>query len=142
MAEYRQAARKIFEKSMGRKRRSWSEKDEREYERYERERAEKKAKDRADSEHRHEQIKVRWDLDEQQLSASKNKDRKLTEQKLKERKLNDLLTSIRESTENNDLVDRIDELIELVILQNLEIEYLMPFRRQWEEIETRYPGRL
>jgi len=79
---------------MGRKRRSWSKKAEKEYERYEREEAEKKAKDRADSEHRHEQIKVLWDLDEQRLSASKNKDRKLTEQKLKHRKLKDLRESL------------------------------------------------
>jgi hypothetical protein len=128
---------------MGRKRRRWSKKYEKESERLERELAEEKAKDRADSEHRHEQIKVLWDLNEQQLSASKNpKDRKLTEQKLKQRKLKDLPTSIRESTENDDLVDRISELIELVLLQDLEIEYLMKFRRDCEQIEAHYPDRL
>src|SRR5262249_11452441 len=102
---------------------------------------EKKAKDRADSENRHEDITVRWDLDEQKLNASKNpKDRKLTEQKLKRQKLDDLLESVKDSTDNCNLVDRISELI--VGLQDREIDYLMQFRRDWEQIEAYYPDQL
>jgi hypothetical protein len=127
---------------MGRKRRRWSKKAEKEYERRERELAEEKAKARSDSEDRQQKIKVRWDLDEQQLNASKNKDRKLTEQKLKEQKLKDLLKSARDSTDDDNLLDRISELIELAALQDREIEYLMKFRRDWEEIETHYPDQL
>jgi hypothetical protein len=128
---------------MGRKRRWWSKKAEKERERQERELAEKKAKDRADSEDRHEEIKVLWGLDDQQFGTAKNpKDRKLTEERLKNQKLKDLLKSIRNSRENDNLVDRISELIELVVLQDREIAYLMKFRRDWELIEAHYPDQL
>ena len=128
---------------MGRKHRSWSKKAEKESERRQPEEAEKKAKDRVDSDNRHEDIKVRWAFNEQKLNASKNpKDRKLTEQKLKRQKLDDLLESVKDSTDNRNLVDRISELIELVGLQDREIDYLMQFRRDWGQIEALYPDRL
>ena len=124
---------------MGRKRR----RSKKYYERLERELAEEKAKDRADSENRQERIKVLWDLDELRRNASKNpKNGKLTERKLKKQKLKGLLESISDSTGNKDLEAQITELIELAGLQDREIEYLMQFRRHWEEIEAHYPERL
>ena len=82
---------------MGRKRRWWSKKAEKERERQERELAEKKAKDRADSEDRHEEIKVLWGLDDQQLGTAKNpKERKLKEKQLKAQKLKQLLKSVED----------------------------------------------
>jgi hypothetical protein len=121
----------------------WSKKAKKEFERRERELAEEKAKGRSDSEDRQEKIKVLWGLDEQQIRAAKNpKERKLKEQKLKAQKLQQLLKSVEDLAGNHDLVDRVSELIELAGSQDREIEYLMKFRRDWEQIEAHYPDRL
>jgi hypothetical protein len=121
----------------------WSKKAARDHERLKREIAEREEKGRSDSEDRREGINAFWDLDEQQLRAAKNpKERKLKEQELKAKKLKELLKSVRDSTRNNDLVDRVVELIELAALQDCEIEYLMQFRCDWERIQAHYPEQL
>ena len=128
---------------MSRKRRGWSKKAEREYERRERELAEKKEKARSESEDRQEEIKVLWGLAEQQLGTAKNlKERKLKEKQLKAQKLKQLLKSVEDLTGHDDLVDPVRELIRLAVLQDREIEYLMQFRRDWEQIEAHYPDQL
>src|SRR5215475_2162653 len=128
---------------MGRKRRWWSKRAKKESERRERELAEKKAKDRSDSEHRQEEIKVLWSLDDEQPRTTKNlKARELKRKQLKAQKLKQLLRSVEDLTGHDDIVDQVRELVRLVALQDREIEYLMRFRRDWEEIEAHYPGQL
>src|SRR5436309_9087767 len=127
----------------GKRRYLRSKKAKKEYERLERERVEHEEKARIESEDRRERIKVLWDLDEQQLRAAKNpKERKRKEQELKAKKLKELLKSVRDSTGNDDLVDRVSELIELAALQDREIEYLVQFQRDCERIHARYPEQL
>jgi hypothetical protein len=121
----------------------WSKKAKRDHDRLKREIAEKRAEARGESEDRQEGIKARWDLDEQQLRAAKNpKERKLKEQELKAKKLKELLKSVRDSMGNDDLVDRVSELIELAGLQDREIQYLAQFRRDWERIQAYDPDLL
>src|SRR5947207_7267086 len=120
-----------------------SKKADREFERLGQQIAEHKEKAQIESSDRRERIKALWDLDEQQLRAAKNSnERKLKEQELKAKKLKELLKSVRDSTENDDLVDRVSELIELAGLQDREIQYLTKFRQGWELIEALKPGLL
>ena len=120
-----------------------SKKAARQHERLKREIAEHKEKARSESEDRRKGIKALWDLDEQQLKAAKNpKERKLKEQELKAKKFKELVRSVRDSTGNDDLVDRVSELIELAGLQDREIEYLTRFRRDWERIQAYDPDLL
>jgi hypothetical protein len=114
------------------------------YERLERQMADRKSKAPAESKNRQEKIKVRWGIDEQQLKATtKNpKEKQQKEQELKEQKLKELLSSVRESVEDANVVDQVAELVELAGLQDREIEYPNQFRRDWEEIDAHYPERL
>jgi len=97
-------------------------------------------KARKDSQARGEEIKVQWDLKEQDLKAETTKERKLKAQKLKKQKLKEILDSVRNlaadliEPEKGDLIDRVNELVELVGLQDREIEYLTEFERKWEQI--------
>ena len=124
---------KKLAKLLGKKR--WNKKD---VERINRLLAEIESAARSASEERQEKIKVLWDLDEQQLKAAKKpNERKHIEQKLKEQKLEKLLNWIKDLRENNALADQVGELVDLVELaglQDSEIEYLTPFRRELEEL--------
>src|SRR5262245_60147326 len=120
---------------MGRKRRWWSKKAEKEDERLERELAEEKAKDRADSEDRQENIKVLWGLKEQDLKGKTYNQRERKEREIKSQKLEKVVRSVRALTDNDAFIGEVEELVELAHLQDREIEYLMQFRRDWEQIE-------
>jgi hypothetical protein len=123
--------------------------------------AEQKAKARSKSEERQEEIKVRWDLDEQQLKEAKSPtERRDIEEKLKTQKIKKLLNSIgkfeddekigdrirqlrvelRELGEDDKvfdrIFDRIRDLVELAGLQDREIEYLTPFRCELDSIHA------
>jgi hypothetical protein len=128
---------------MGRKRTWWSKKAEKEYERRERELAEEKTKGRGESDYRQATIKTRWDLDEKKIKAAKTyNEKRAIERQLKREKLGELQKFVRSSIENDQIVDGVDELIELAGLQDREIEYLMQFRRDWEQIEAHFPDQL
>ena len=84
-----------------------------------------------------------WGLDDQQLSSAKNpRERKFKEKQLKAQKLRQLLRSVKDSSGNDDLVDRVGELVGLAALQDHEIDYLRQFQRDWERIAAHYPDRL
>jgi hypothetical protein len=125
---------------MKRKRKRCSKKQ---LERLERQEAERDAKARSESEERQEKIKVLWDLDEQQLKAAKKPtERKDIEQKLKTQKLKKLLNGVRKLADDEKIIDRIHELVELAGLQDRQIEYLTQLRRDWELIQDHYPQQL
>ena len=112
-------------------------------ERIKRLRAEIASAARSESEKRQERIKVLWDLDERQLKGAKNP--KDIEQKLKNQRIKKLLNCIKDLAENNALAEQVAELFELVELaglQDREIEYLAPFRRELERIRAYYPEQL
>jgi len=105
--------------------------------------AEQQAIDREKSKNRQEKLIVRWDLDLQKLKDSKNpEERRLIELRLKGEKLRKLRSGFRSSLNDNVLWDELGELIEIVLLQDEEIEYLAQFRRGWELIEAHYPHEL
>jgi len=122
----------------------WSKKAAREHERLKREIAEKRVKACRESEDRQEKIKVLLGLEEQQLRAvaKSPKERKLKEKELKSQNLKQLRKSVRDSTDDDDLINQVGELVELAILQDCEIEYLTRFREDWELIRSYYPEQL
>jgi hypothetical protein len=111
-----------------RKRRRLSKK---ELEQREQQEAERESKARNDSEDRQQKIKVLWGFEKKELKK----------EKLKKQKLIDLLHSAS-LTKNDDLKDRVGELVELVGLQDCEIEYLGQFRRDVERMREHYPNEL
>jgi hypothetical protein len=107
------------------------------FEQLKREIADREIRARRESEERQEEIKELWGL--------KKQDRPLKEKEFKElkkRKLKELLKSVRDVTENDDLINGVDDLVKLVGLQDREIDYLTKFRRDWERIRSRYPEEL
>ena len=122
-----------------RKRRWWSKKAEKEHERLRKEIADKKEKARSESEDRQQKIKVLWGLKKQDLKSKTYKERKENEQELKALKLKGVLDSVKKLTDSGHVIDAIGELVELALLEDREIEFLAQFRRDWEQIEARYP---
>jgi hypothetical protein len=105
--------------------------------------AEIESEARSQSEKRQERIKLLWDLDEQQLKGAKKPQD--IEQQLKKQKLKKLLNCIKDLADNNALADQVGELVDLVELaglQDREIKYLAPFRRELERIRDYDPKQL
>src|SRR5262245_16053916 len=127
--------------------------------------AEREAKARTDSDLRQKTIRQLWDLKHGGSNTESYIERKLREQNAKNEKLRSLVKCLEELTQDQTLVDAIDdlreraglkdivppwpelcsslkELIELAVLQNQEIEYLIQSHSELERIRRYYPEQL